>query len=248
MCHPYFNSYLCLTLCCLDVTNQRINRFLESFWRRFWSQKIEIPWLWIWASFLLIFAPGQQRDDFLTGLAGRPDMCEWLLREKRCCRRRRWRWRDKRCAVGKEAPSGHHAVPHQAPSPPGHLRIPRCHTGPNNSSAASSSSCRTTRPSMRTTPMPSRACPPRLPTSWTVHMITASTATSRTPAMAIMPMLTTGARRSTSACPSTTTRAPWTGWTSTALCVEREPSLTSPPSHATTQMYVLSYVIKISPP
>merc|ERR1712203_858679 len=38
-----------------------------------------------------------------------------------------------------------------------------------------------------------------------------------------------GARRSTSACPSTTTRAPWTGWTSTALCVEREPSLTSPP-------------------
>merc|ERR1719198_2762887 len=40
---------------------------------------------------------------------------------------------------------------------------------------------------------------------------------------------------STSASPSTTTRGPWTGWTSTASCAARAPSLTSPPSHATTQ-------------
>ena len=42
-------------------------------------------------------------------------------------------------------------------------------------------------------------------------------------------------RFSTSATRSTTMTELWTGWTSTASCAARAPSLTSPPSHATTQ-------------
>ena len=79
----------------------------------------------------VIFAAGQERDDFLTGLNVQTSVSGSWVKAHRGAGdddgAAAWIKGVPLCA---EAPSGHHAFSHQAPPPPRQPRFTRCHTGP----------------------------------------------------------------------------------------------------------------------